>query len=400
MSQKIPVPLVLLLGAVVAMGPFSLDMYLPAMPTIQHALGSTAAEVQMTLSAYFAGLALGQLVYGPLSDRIGRRIPLLIGLAIYVLASFGCIFARNIDALIVLRLFQALGGCVGIVISRAVIRDLFPPQDMARVFSALLLVMSVAPILAPISGSMLFAAFGWQSIFVFLTLYGAACWFAVFYRLEESLAQPHPPASILRIAADYLRLLSHRRFMGYALAGGAAQAGMYTYLSSSSFVFIDVFQLTPGHFSMLFGLNACGLIATSQINSFLLRKGYHTEHVLRHALNAFMIAGVLMLICASMKWFGIYGVAVPMFCCLASLGFSFPNVTSAAMAPFGDRAGLASALLGMLQFTIGSVFTWIAGHLYDGTAVPMAAVIACCGILAQLLLRILVRHPKHPLPGH
>lgn len=397
MRQKIPLQLILLLGAVVALGPFSLDMYLPAVPSMQRDLGATEAQAQSTLSAYFIGLALGQLFYGPLSDRIGRRKPLLIGLALYALASLGCMLARNIDVLIALRLLQALGGCVGVVISRAVIRDLFPPQDMARVMSAMLLVMSVAPIVAPISGSMLFAAFGWHSIFAVLVIYGLVCWVAIHYGLAESLKQPLPPTTIVRIGHDYLRMMSHRRFMGYALAGGAAQAGMYAYLGSSSFVFIDVFALTPGQFSLLFAINACGLIGGSQINSLLLRR-HHSEKVLGHALNAFLVSGVAMLVCASMHWFGVWGVAVPMFFCLASLGFNFPNATSAAMAPFGDRAGLASALLGTLQFAIGAFSTWVAGQLYDGTAVPMAAVIACCGVAAQILLRSVVRPPGHHAP--
>lgn len=384
---------IVVMGTIVAIGPMSIDMYLPALPAIQQHFGADTASTQFTLAAFFIGLAVGQLIYGPLSDRIGRRGPLLFGLIVYTLASAACMFAPDIQALTGLRLVQALGGCAGMVMSRAMVRDRFEPQEMARILSALVLVMGVAPILAPMVGGQVFVAVGWQAIFGVLALFGAICVLLAWKHLPETLACPMP-VNAWSALRGYAGLLGHRRFMGYALSGATAQAGMFSYISVSAFVFIDHYGLGPTQFAWMFGANAAGLIAASQLNAALLRR-LPAQQVLRAALASNALAGGAMLMAALTGFAGMWGVIVPLFVAIASLGFTFPNSTAAAMAPFGDRAGMASALMGTLQFGLAALTGALAGHLQKaGGAVPMAAVIFAGGLMANLLLRVLVTEPR------
>jgi DHA1 family bicyclomycin/chloramphenicol resistance-like MFS transporter len=382
----------LILGAIVAIGPMSIDMYLPAFPALRAHFSATEAATQLTLASYFIGMAIGQLVYGPVSDRFGRKTPLLVGLALYVAASFACIYAPSIDALVVLRFLQALGGSAGMVMTRAMVRDRFAPQHMARVLSALVLVMGAAPILAPSAGSLVLSFAGWQAIFVVLTGFGLLCFAAAALGLAETHHGERAALAPRSVLLGYLRLLSHRRFMGYALSGGVAQGGMFAYISASSFVFIDHYGLSPTAYGWVFGTNALGLILGSQLNGRLLKR-MPAQQVLRAALRTYFAAGLLMLLSVLTGFGGLFGVLLPLFVCLSSLGFTFPNSTAAAMAPFGDRAGAASALLGTLQFSIAGVTGTLVGHLHDGTPLPMAAVIAFCGLSATVLLRRLVGVP-------
>lgn len=398
--RSAPLGWLLTLGAIVAIGPLSVDMYLPALPELQRALDADAAATQQTLAAFFAGLALGQLFYGPLSDRYGRKPPLVAGLAIFVVASIGCALAADIDALVALRFAQALGGCAGMVLTRAMVRDLYPPQDMARILSLLVLVMGAAPMLAPLLGSATLAIAGWRAIFVILALFGLAC----LLRVWRSLAETHPPERRLVVLTPgsallgYGQLLQHRRFVGYALAGGVAQGGMFAYISSSAFVFIEVHGLSPSAFGMLFGANAAGLIAASQLNRHLLRR-LPAQRVLQAALAVYFVAALALAAAALTGLGGVWGLALPLWVAIASLGFTFPNAIAAAMAPFGDRAGSASALLGTLQFALAGAASVVAGLAYDGSARPMALVIAACGAGALVLLHTLARpEPAAPTP--
>jgi DHA1 family bicyclomycin/chloramphenicol resistance-like MFS transporter len=383
---------ILSLGAIVAIGPLTIDMYLPALPELQRHFATDAAATQLTLSAYFLGLAGGQLIYGPVSDRLGRKGPLLFGLALYVLASIGCVFAPSIGALSALRLLQALGGCAGMVITRAMVRDCYP-DEMAKILSSLVLVMGIAPILAPVAGAQILLHLGWQAIFALLAAYAALCLLLVAYRFGETCPAPRQRWSPREVVRAYLHLMSHRRFMGYALSGGIAQAGMFAYISASAFVFIEVYGLAPDRFGWVFGANALGLIAASQLNARVLRY-FPAEVVLQTAFSVYAACGVAMVLAAATGLGGIWGVAVPLWLAIGSLGFTFPNSTAAAMAPFGDRAGLAAALLGTVQFGLASIGGLVVGRLHDGTALPMTAVIAACGIAATLLLRF-VRGPSY-----
>ncbi len=381
---------ILILGAVVAIGPLSIDMYLPGLPALQRHFLTDAAATQLSLAVFFAGLATGQLVYGPVSDRFGRKKPLLFGLAIYVMATLGCALAPSMSALIGLRFLQALGGCAGVVMTRAMVRDRFEPQDMARILSLLLLVIGVAPILAPLLGSFVLETLGWQAIFYVQAAFGLACLFAVALYIEETHHRHTASLSFGSALAGYVHLLSHKRFMGYALAGGTAQGGMFAYIAVSSFVFIEVYGLTPTAYAGIFGANAFGLIAAAQVNRWLLGH-FPAQKVLRVAIATYFASGLVLLIASVSTLGGLPGILVPLWICITSLGFTFPNSVAAAMAPFGDRAGAASGLLGTLQFTIAGTTAFLVSHWYDGSAVPMAAIIALCGLTANLLLRWVAR---------
>lgn len=385
---------IIILASVVAMAPLSIDMYLPALPMLQAHFGADASHVQFTLSAYFIGLAGGQLVYGPLADRFGRKPPLLWGLALYALASLGCAFAPDVHALIALRFMQSLGGAAGAVIVRAMVRDRFPPQEMASILSRLVLVMGVAPIVAPIIGGQVLLHFGWQAIFLLLSVYGVLCAAAV-ASLPETLVQRSERLAFVPLLRAYGKLFAHRRFMTYALAGGLALSGMFAYIAGSSFVFITLYGVSPTQFGWLFGANALGLIVASQCNAWALKR-MAAEKVLRRTLTINAVCGLLLVSVAVSGATELWLLLIPLFVFVSSLGFSFPNSTSAAMAPFGDRAGLASGLLGTMQFSLAAVASAAVGHFYNGTALPMTMVMAGGGLAALLVLRF--GQPRHPTP--
>lgn len=393
MDANIPRRWVLMLGTIVAIGPMSIDLYLPSLPTLQAHFGTDAGVVQYTLASYFLGLALGQIAYGPVADRYGRRGPLLVGLGLYSLASLVCAFAPSIEALIGARFVQAIGGCSGMIVARAMVRDRFSGADMARVLSALVLVMGVAPVLAPLAGGQILGLFGWRAIFVVLAAFGMVCWLMAWSGLPETLAVRSEPIRVRNVIRAYLQLLSHRRFMGYTLAGGVASAGMFAYITGAPFVFIKVFGIAPERFGLFFGANAVGLIVASQCNGWLLRR-LRAERIVRTTLSVFTAAALVLLLAVTTHSGGVWAVAVMLFICISSLGFSFPNTTAAAMAPFGDRAGMASALMGTLQFAAAAAAGSAVGQLNDGTPVPMALVIAGCGLTSITLLRLLVPAPR------
>lgn len=383
--------LIVVLGALAAFAPVSIDMYLPAFPALERAFGVGMGAVQTTLAAFFLGFALGQAFFGPITDRFGRKPPLYVSLTIYAAASAGCALAPSIEALAGLRFLQAFAACAGAVISRAIVRDLFPPQEAVRVFSALMLVTGLAPILAPLAGGWLLSLAGWQAIFWTLSGFGALCLAAISFRLPES----HPPEARRRLRLvpalqAYLRLLADRRFVGYALSGGFAMAGMFVYIAGSPFVFIELHGVPPQHYGWLFGTNAFGLVAAAQANGRLLRPG-HSHSTLRRANFAQAAIGLVLVATAATGAGGLWGVALPLFLYVASLGFTLPNATALAMAPHGANAGVASALLGTLQFGSGAVAASLLGALHAGTALPMAALIALCGLLALAVNLTLTR---------
>ncbi len=388
-----PVKLILILGSIVALGPLAIDMYLPALPFLQAHFGVDSAAVQLTLAAYFVGLASGQLLYGPLSDRFGRRAPMLFGLTGFTIASIGCATSSSIEALILWRFAQAVTGCAGMVVARAIVRDWCEPQDMARVLSLLVLVMGVAPVLAPSLGAAVLQWQTWNALFLVLAGVGLLCTLLFAWGVPESLhhANRDTEISLVGTLYNYRHLLGHRRFIGYALSGGLAQSGMFAYISTSSFVFMQGFGLTPHQFSMLFGANAFGLILASQLNRVMLNR-YPAQQVLLVAISAYLMLAMVMSLFAATGWGGIWGVAVPLWGCLACLGFTFPNSTSAAMAPFGDRAGSASALLGTMQFAIAGTASAIVGHFGGSAPLPMALTITTCAAGAWALLRWVRKH--------
>jgi MFS transporter, DHA1 family, multidrug resistance protein len=380
--------LTFMLGSLTALGPLSIDMYLPSFPAIARDLTASPAQVQLTLAVFFVALGIGQAFYGPLSDRFGRRRPLCFGLALYVLASAGCALARSIEALVAWRFAQALGGCAGMVIARAVVRDRFDEREAARFFSLLILVTGLAPILAPSIGGQILVFFSWRAIFWTLAGFALVGFITATFVLPESL----PPerrteggvATALRV---YARLLRDRAFMRYALSGALVISGMFAYIFGSPFVFMQIYGVRPERFGWIFGAIALGLISASQLNRVVLAR-VAGARILSHALVVTAAAGVILLV---MAWTGVGGLACllgPLFVYIASLGFVLPNVIATALGPQGRNAGTASALLGTLQFGAGATVGALLGVLGDGTAVPMAGLIAACGLSALLVHRL------------
>lgn len=386
-SQPSYARLALILGALAAFGPLSIDTYLPALPTIATDFGTTTAAVQQTLSAFFIGLALGQLVYGPLSDRMGRRAPLLFGCAMYTVVSIGCAFAGSTLGLMGLRFLQALGSSAGVVIGRSVVRDLFDERESARMYSFLVLVMGIAPITAPLIGGQLLVMFGWRAIFFTLAVFGLFCFVLVWFGLGETLPAERRTASGLgTVVRGYLALASDGRYIGFALAGGLGSAAMFAYISGSPFVFIELNGVPPDRFGLFFGANAFGLIAASQLNRWLLER-YTSTQLLSAALTVTAVAAISLFATTLAGIGGFPLMLALLFITIASTGMVMPNATALAMAPYGRKAGSASALLGATQFMAGALAGALVGLLANGTAVPMTAVIALCGGGAFVILR-------------
>jgi MFS transporter, DHA1 family, multidrug resistance protein len=370
--------LVLLLAAMSALGPLSIDMCLPSLLSIERDLNATAGMGAEVISVFFAGLALGQLVYGPASDRLGRRRPILFGYAVYTVGSAICALAPSAQVLLCARVAQALGGCASMVIARAVVRDLFSHRDSARMFSMLALITGAAPILAPLVGSLLLRFMGWRSIFVLLAGFGLVVGLAVLTRLPESRS-----ASVAQRAHSehplgaYMALFSNRRLVGYLLAGALNGACMFTYISASSGVLIGVYGLSPTQFGGVFAVNSVGLIGASYCNRKLLQC-YRPDQILAAAAIGSATCATALAGIAACGVGGLFALLAPLFCTIASSSLIQANTLAGALAVDPTRVGSAAALFGAGGFGIGAVASSVAGSLHDGTARPMAFVIAIC----------------------
>jgi DHA1 family bicyclomycin/chloramphenicol resistance-like MFS transporter len=390
-----PAQLVIILGALSAFGPLSIDMYLPALPALGRDFGAGASAVQLTLSACLLGLAVGQLVAGSISDARGRRRPLLVGLGAYALASLLCLLAPSVPALVALRFVQGCAGAAGIVIARAIVRDLHTGVAAARFFSLLMLVNGLAPILAPLIGGQLLRFTSWRGVFAILAAIGVLLLLAAMYGLDETLPPERRQRGGLRVTlATFLRLLADRAFMGYALSSGLAFAAMFAYISGSPFVLQDIYGASPQVFSALFGLNALGLVTCSQINGRIVGRVSMRRLLALGLIGA--ASGALALLLAVVAGFGLAGVLPSLFLVVASLGFVAPNATALALADHPHTAGSASALLGVLQFVIGAIAAPLAGIAGTATALPMALVIAALDVSALAVFVLLARgaHPS------
>ncbi|AXE26185.1 Bcr/CflA family drug resistance efflux transporter [Streptomyces globosus] len=373
------------LGGLSALPPLSMDMYLPALPEVASALASPAATVQLTLTACLAGMALGQLVIGPMSDRWGRRRPLLAGMALYVLATAVCALAPTAELLIGFRLLQGLAGAAGIVIARAVVRDLYEGVEMAKFFSSLMLISGVAPIIAPLIGAQVLRFADWRGVFVVLAAVGLALTLLVWRRLDETLPPEQRHTGGVGAALRTMRgLLADRVFAGYVLAGGFSFAALFAYIAASPFVVQEIYGASAQTFSLLFGLNSVGLILAGQVNGKLLVGRVSLDKVLACGI-AVVVAASAALLLMSAGVFGPVGlapVAAALFVLMSAMGLVLPNTNALALMRTPQAAGSASALLGTSSFLVGAAASPLVGIAGEDTAVPMAVVQVCCGLLA------------------
>jgi MFS transporter, DHA1 family, multidrug resistance protein len=373
------------MGVLQAFAPLSIDMYLPSMPLLEKVFNATTAQIQITLVTFLLGYALGQSLYGPVTDRFGRKPPLYFSLTLFVFSSAACALATSVNMLSFFRLLQAIAACGGAVVSRAMVRDLFPPTELRKIFSMLVLVLGVSPLISPFIGGYLLVWFGWKSVFYTQALLGALTLLAMHFRLDESLAPEHAhPLHLDHIVSSYTHLLRDRTFLGASLVCGFSSAGMFAYIASAPFVFINIYKLPPQQFGWLFAVIAAGMIAASQVNGRMSHK-IALWKVLRVANLVQLLSGIAVLWTASTGIGGITGLFAPVFAYMCAIGFVFPNGNAIAMMRHGNIAGTASALLGTNQFVIAAATTIALGWIDSSSAMPMAIVIAACGIAASLL---------------
>jgi MFS transporter, DHA1 family, multidrug resistance protein len=377
-----------LLGSLSVVSPFAIDMYLPAFPQLAAEFDVPTTTVALTLSAYFVGLALGQLLYGPLLDRLGRRRPLAAGLALFVAASLGCAAAPDIQTLIALRFVQALGGCVAQVASIAMVRDFFPPQEVARVLSLLFLFIAASPLLAPTAGSAVILAFGWKAAFLALAGVVAAI-LALTWALLPEGHTPDPTVSLRPgpILAEYLSILRDPRFATYALAGAFSFAGLFAYVAGSPILFMDGFGVSPPAYSLIFALLAGGFIGFSQLNVILVRR-FGSETLFSRLLIAQVCVGVVLLVSTWAGWCGLIGTLALLLAFLSCVGLGNPNASALALAPFRRNAGSASALLGFFQLGVGALVSTGVGLATPRDSLPIVAILALTAAAALVILLI------------
>ena len=382
--------LALMLGAFVALGPLTIDMYLPALPTIREQLGTTSATVQLTLTGTLVGLALGQLVIGPLSDAMGRRRPLLAGTALHIVASLLILVAPNVAVLGVLRVLQGVGTAATAVVALAIVRDLFDGRAAATMLSRLFLVMGVAPVLAPTIGGEILRFTSWRGVFALLAAYGVVVLALGALGLRETLpAERRHRGGVTDSLRTYRGLLRDRRYVGLIVVAGLTMAALFTYVSGSSFVYQQEFGLDEQQFGLLFGAGAVWLISATQLNPVLLR-WWEPAQILVTATVAGTAAGGVLLALAATGTGGLFGVAVPLWAVLFASGLALPNAPALALADYGASAGSAAALLGAVQFGVGAAVSPLVG-LLGNDALAMGAVIVAALLLAVAVLVVVVR---------
>lgn len=376
------------LGLLSAMGAFSIDMYLPGFPAIAKDLHTTVAHITLSITSFFIGISIGQMIYGPLLDKYGRRKPLYIGLVVYLIASVGCAFAPTADALIGIRFLQALGSCAGLVASRALVRDIFPVNENAKIFSLLMLVLALSPIVAPTLGGYVTSLFGWQSIFYILAGIAALTLVLVYFKLPEG-RQPDLEISLLPapIIKGFLEVAKEPQFYTYAFAGAIASSGLYAYIAGSPFVFMELYHVSDKQYGWIFAIIAMGLIVAAQVNSVLLRK-FSSEQIIRVTLFCQCLAGIALVLGTWFNVLGLYSTIFLIWVFLSTQGFAFPNSSALSLAPFTKNAGTASALMGAIQLGIGAISTALVSLFNNNTAMPMAAVMCVCAITSFIVLLI------------
>jgi len=397
-TQRHRLFILITLGLLSAIGPFSIDMYLPGFDAIADSLDTTVSHIQLSLTSFFIGIASGQLIYGPLLDRFGRKIPLIVGLVIYIAASISCMLTNSADYLIAYRFVQALGSCGGMVASRAMVRDFYGPRESAKIFSLLMLVIGISPIVAPTVGSFVISRWDWHGIFLVLAIITTCILLAVIFFLPESRGS-NPAISLMPrpIAQSYWQVFKTRQFFTYAFAGGLASSGLYAYLAGSPYIMITLYGLSEKQYGLVFALIASALITASQLNRYLLNR-YSSEKVAKVALMVQSSLGLLLAILCVAGTINLLVMIALIFLFLGSQGFVFPNTSALALAPFSRLAGSASALLGGLQMACGALSSGLVSYFHNETTVPMAATMAGCACLSLFILLAGSRLPAGTRP--
>ncbi|MDQ7947574.1 MAG: multidrug effflux MFS transporter [Pedobacter sp.] len=379
---------ILLLGSLAALGPFSIDMYLPGFNAIANDLHSDVAKVSLSLSSFFIGISAGQLLYGPLLDKYGRKKPLLFGLALYILSSLCCLFVHTIDQLIVLRFVQAIGSCAAAVAAITLVRDIFSVEESPKVFSSLLLVIALSPMLAPTAGGYLIVAFGWQAVFIFLGIMAVLMMLATFFWLPGSY-QPDPSYSLKPkpILTNFYHVLKKPNFYTYTLISGITFSGLFAYVSSSPAIFMEHYHVSATGYGWIFAILAAFFIGCSQINSLILKYSSSQKIVVR-ALVFQCLFGILFAISAVNNWLDLYSTFAFIALFMGCLGFINPNASALSLAPFTKNAGSASALMGALQMGLGAVASAVISLLALDITWALALLMSAASILALCCLAI------------
>jgi len=388
MTTKKYIKLILILGSLTALGPFSIDMYLPGFSGIAKDLNTTVAKVSMSLSSYFIGISAGQLLYGPLLDRFGRKKPLFIGLMVYILASLGCVYVTDIDSFIFLRFIQAIGSCAATVASVAMVRDLFPVKDIPKVFSLLMLVLGLSPMLAPTIGGYVTEDYGWHVVFLILMCMGIAILIASQLGLPNSY-KPDTSISLKPkpIISNFLKVLKEPQFFTYAFTGSIAFSGLFTYVAASPIVFMDIYDVDAKTYGWIFAFMSVSFIGSSQLNSLLLKK-FSSEQMIFAALITQSVISIVFLVLSLNDLLGLYETIIMLFLFLGCLGISNPNTAGLTMAPFAKNAGSASALMGAIQLGLGALASFAVGIFVIDSVTPMVVIMASTTIIAFIVLNI------------
>ena len=388
MTRKQYFFIILILGALSTISPFSIDMYLPGFPAISEDLSTTIDKVQLSLTSYLVGISVGQLLYGPLLDRFGRKLPLYGGLAIYLLASLACAFTTSVDALIAMRFVQAIGGCAGMVAAQALVRDLFPVNKTAQAFSMLTLVIAVSPMIAPTVGGYVTTAFGWHAVFLILAAITALILVGVHFALPEG-KQADPSISLRpkAVTQNFMSVLKQRQFLVYALVGGIATAAPFAYIAGSADVFMNMYHVSEQEYGWIFAFIAFAMIGSTQLNHILLKR-FTSENIIYVTLLYQTVLGVLLVTGTMYGWYGKYSLILMIFLFLTGQGLTNPNATALSLAPFTRHAGSAAALMGSFRMGMGGLVSAAVSVLHNNTAIPMVIVMSLCAIggLSVLLL--------------
>ncbi len=380
--------LILILGSLSTISPFSIDMYLPGFPAISEDLGVSISQVQLSLTAYLVGIAVGQILYGPLLDRYGRKKPIYVGLIIYIISSVICAFSTSLESLIAMRFLQALGGCVGMVGSQAFVRDVFPMRKTAQAFSSIILVIAVSPMIAPTLGGYITVAFGWPAVFIMLAILTLLILAATYFLLPEGKkADPGISLRPRAILKNFILVSKQPQFIIYALAGGIATSATFAYIAASADVFLNLFKATEQQYGWIFAFVASGMIGSAQFNHFLLKR-FTSQQLVKYALayqtviGAFMVSGVLF------NWYNLVGLTVMIFFFVLGQGLTGPNSAALALAPFSKHAGSAASLLGSFRMLMGGVITVWVSAWHDGSALPMVIAMWTVVVVSVILFAV------------